>query len=105
MKQYSNSEKKRHIRKWQQSGTSSTEYGRKNNLHPNTLYRWKKTFGHESEAVRTSFVEIPASLGSSAHTSSEIRIETERATVHIPASLSEAQISMVFSLLGVADVS
>ena len=104
MKQFSNSEKKNHIKKWQQSGVSCIEYGRKNNLHPNTLYRWKKMFGNESKSSKSSFVEIPVSLGT-AHTGSEIRIETGSLTMHIPASLPKDQISMIFSLLGIIHVS
>jgi transposase-like protein len=104
MKQFSNSEKNKHIRKWQQSGISCIEYCRKNNLHPNTLYRWKKTFDRESEAIKSSFVEIPASL-ETIDNGPEIRIETTLATVHIPVALSDEQFGLIFSLLGITHVS
>lgn len=52
-----------HVKGWEESGLTKTEYGRRNGIHPNVLSRWIKR--HAEEKDSGPFVRIdPQELSS-----------------------------------------
>lgn len=105
MKRVTKKEKADLVQDYLQSELSRADYCRKNDIHPNTMYRWEKQFKVKKTGPG-SFVEITTER-SVPHNRQEgcITIQTEIANVLIPANIGNDQITFLFSLMGLAHVS
>ena len=106
MKRFTQKQKDDLVQGYLQSDLSCTEYCKKNDLHPNTLYRWKKQY-ETKPGEQGSFVEItPAeSVLSGNKQNTYIEIRTKNARIQIPVTIGNEQIAYLFDLMGLAHVS
>ena len=106
MKRFTQKQKDDLVQGYLQSSFSCTEYCKKNDLHPNTLYRWKKQY-ETKPGEQGSFVEItPAeSVLSGNKQNMYIEIRTKNARIQIPVTIGNEQIAYLFDLMGLAHVS
>lgn len=106
MKRFTQKQKDDLVQGYLQSSFSCTEYCKQNDLHPNTLYRWKKQY-ETKPGEQGSFVEItPAeSVLSGNKQNTYIEIRTKNARIQIPVTIGNEQIAFLFGLMGLAHVS
>jgi len=94
------------VRRWQASGLSAAEYGRRRGIPSGTLSWWQWKLRSEKVRLRRrperlpAFVEIPAIPVDPAPPARE-RLELELAgvTLHIPADFDEKTLSRVLGVL------
>jgi len=106
MKRFTQKQKDDLVQGYLQSEIPCTEYCKQHDLHPNTLYRWKKQY-ETKPGEQGSFVEItPAeSVLSGNKQSTYIEIRTKNARIQIPVTIGNEQIAYLFDLMGLAHVS
>ncbi len=105
MKRFTQKQKDDLVQGYLHSGISCTEYCKQHDLHPNTLYRWKKHYETKS-GEQGSFIEItPPKSVSDNRQKTYIEIRTKNARVQIPATIGNEQIAFLFGLMGLAHVS
>lgn len=105
MKRFTQKQKDDLVQGYLQSGISCSDYCKQNDLHPNTLYRWKKHY-ETKPGEQGSFVEItPAESVSDNRQEKCIEIRTKNARVQIPATIGNEQIAFLFNLMGLSHVS
>jgi transposase-like protein len=105
MKRFTQKQKDDLVQGYLQSDISCTEYCKKNDLHPNTLYRWKKQY-ETKPGEQGSFVEItPAESVSDNRQETCIEIQTKNTRVQIPVTIGNEQLAFLFGLMGLAHVS
>ena len=105
MKQFTEKEKKEHVRNYLKGKVSRAEYCKHNDIHTNTLYRWQKQYGTE-QGKPENFIEIKtdgAMLKSGNKRGIEIR--TRKACVYLPESLGKEEVEYIFRLMGLVHVS
>jgi len=105
MKRFTQKQKDDLVQGYLQSGITCTEYCKQNDLHPNTLYRWKKHYETKPDK-QVSFIEItPPEAVSDNKQNTHIEIRTKYARVQIPTTIGNDQIAFLFGLMGIAHVS
>ncbi|HOF84607.1 MAG TPA: transposase [Treponemataceae bacterium] len=106
MKRFTQKQKDDLVQGYLQSEIPCTEYCKQHDLHPNTLYRWKKQY-ETKPGEQGSFVEItPAeSVLSGNKQNTYIEIRTKNARIQIPVTIGNEQIAYLFDLMGLAHVS
>ena|SRR5690606_19650666 len=105
MKRFTQKQKDDLVQGYLQSEIPCTEYCKQNDLHPNTLYQWKKQY-ETKPGEQGSFVEItPAESASDNRQETCIDIRTKNARIQIPVTIGNEQIAYLFDLMGLAHVS
>lgn len=104
MSRFTEKEKTKFVQGYIKSGLSCIEYCRQNNIHPNTLYRWKNQY-EEKQNERGTFIEIaaPTTTADDKQTSC-IDIHTNDFHIQIPANIGNEQIAFLFKLMGLTHV-
>lgn len=102
----SRTERLEQIRRWQASGLSAAEFGRRHGIPSGTLGWWRWKLRSEGVSLRRrrkrlpAFVEIPAVPVDLAPTSREhLELDFAEATLRIPADFDEKTLGRVLGVL------
>jgi hypothetical protein len=87
---YSKEEKAMWLEDWRVSGKSANAYAKENGLIPWTFTKWTK----EEAVVSKGFTEVPM-LAMAFQQTLEVVIERGELRIHIPATLSSAQMQNI----------